>query len=251
MDEKKRKTLLITIFIFICIIASILCLLTHYKPKNDVKPKENTNDKPNNNKPTILITDEELNAIKDKISKYYLFGLKYYDEELSFNESELTNPMLEILYAYVDKKLVGNDIDNYFKDLYNFIPSERKPFVCGLDNEDLLSYDTRKKTYYINEKHTGHGGKIYNYNDLKVISAKQENNIYTVSIVFFYGSNAEGYYLNDSEFNISLDAETENYDDLYKNEFNKLNDFSKIKKYTYTFEKIDDNYYLKGFSKTN
>lgn len=251
MTSKKRNTLLAIIFILILIVGGSLYYLTTYK-FNDKKD----NNKTQNN--TNLISNTEANTIFDIVAAYDLFGLKYTNGEVTFTNSNVTtDSMLEVLYALILEKgeISGNNLDNYFLDLYNFNPVAKKAYICELDNEELLGYDLNENKYYINENHPAHGEKIYEYLDYKIVSAvKDENNLYKLSVVFLYGNNAEGYYINDDEFDVVIDEEdTENinYDELYKKQFKSMNDFKKYKKYTYTFEKVDNSYFLRGFNKTN
>lgn len=256
MDDSRRKTLLITIFIFILITATAILYFTYTK---DVKTVKSNNDSEINNKPTKK-TDEEL--IIEKIKKYNLIALRYYKNDLSFKKSEVTEaisysePMGELLFAYVSDhgSLNREAADKLYKDLFGYAPETMIPYVCPLDNEELLSVDDAKELYYINENHPGHGGRIYDYIDLKIIDTKKTDNLYEVSVAFLYGNNADGFYINDKEIELPTSDEKEyteeDYIKAYKDFFKEKTDFTDVEKYTYTFEKENNNYILKEFKRT-
>lgn len=260
MENTKRKQLLIILFILILLVAGLLCFLI--TRDNDVKKI----DTPKKEAP---VANPDQDIVMEKVLKYKLFGLSYYDEEIDLSTDELIEPKLELLYAYVEDKLSDSDANAYFRDLYGKVPTEHKSYICPLDNKELLSYDEKNETYYINNNHPGHGGRIYDPLDYKVIDFKEDNNIITISVIFLYGNNADGFYTNDQEFISDVDPdingdgeftddEYQEYINKIKEEFKKTNEFDGVKKYVYTFEKVAvDNSYeaqylysLKGFKKS-
>ena len=57
----------------------------------------------------------------------------------------------------------------------------------------------------------------------------------------------DGYYVNDEEFNITIADDKDENVSLYKKAFKNI-DTSKYKKYSFVFEKVKDNFYLKSIS---
>lgn len=256
MDKSKRKNLLVLLFILILIVAGVLMVLSNAKDDKKVSVSDN---KETTNKPK---TDKDI--ILNKIKKYNLMALKYFDKDLTFNKedvSDVTNysePMGELLYLYVaDNGNISNQKANeVYSDIFGYYPETMVAYNCSLDGEELLSVNSEKQEYYINENHPGHGGRISSFADYRIVDYTEEAGKYTISLALLYGNNAEGYYINDTEVLVDIPDE----DDLsetellnkYK-EYLKSADLTNIKKYTYIFEKSgsDNNIVLKEFKRTN
>ena len=86
------------------------------------------------------------------------------------------------------------------------------------------------------------------------IDTKKTDNLYEVSVAFLYGNNADGFYINDKEVELPTSEEKEyteeDYIKAYKNFFKEKTDFTDVEKYTYTFEKENNNFILKEFKRT-
>lgn len=260
MDDKKRERTLVILFIFILIITGILFILIYNGGSKDSKTTKKASSasieqlKPKRVADNVNISSEMQNTVINKIKDNYLFGLKYSDNSLEFSNTDLNNSMLDILYAYIvdNGDLSGDNLNQYFSNLYNFVPNNYLTYKCPTDNIDLLVYDARENKYYINANHPGHGYALYDYIDYRVVGYTEENDTLNVSILFLSGNNAEGYYINDTEIDESAISNFDN-DDIekaYKQYFYSLKDNQSLyKPYIFTFTKVNEDIYLRAFSK--
>lgn len=207
------------------------------------------------------LSKDEISLLINKIDKYELLNLRDTEKKVSFSSDKVTNDMMYSMFYYVaglddsfdnhwDKNTWSfkkTKADEYFSNAFGFTPKDYPNLVCPVENEDLLVYDKANGTFSYNDEHPGHGGPIGGFIDYKVTSSKKENSTYTIDVLFLRGNEMDGYYVNDEEFNITIaDDEDENVS-LYKKAFKDI-DISKYKKYSFVFEKVKDNFYLKSIS---
>lgn len=279
-ENKKGKGLLIGILIAIIILlAGTTCYFAFIKDSDkkegNSKSKEtntnnnnnNNNNIDNNNKPDNTKTEvssDEISAIMKIFDKYSLMEL-IYGEKSSFTKDKVTNIQLNMLETYMISKYSDewqnhfddnsefsfskSEADTYFQNLYGFKPAAYRDVICDNDNEALLYFKGDKFVW--NNDHPGHGGYAVNYIDYYVSDAKVESNLYTLSLIFLYGHEEMGYYINGVSIDDKVSIESEDdYDQItaaYKSYFNKHKDEYKSKAYKFTFEKKNGNYYLKSF----
>lgn len=215
-----------------------------------------------------VIKDKSIDGkVLNKVLKYDFRALVFENDNVTINSKTNLQILLEPLYAYFTNDIITKEeADKFFKDAYNFVPKKYENFICTLDNEPLLIYDEVKQIFYYNEEHPGHGGRTYGYDSYKVIDKSYVGDTYTISMVYYYGSNAEGYYINDVDFNIPEDDEeiheedfdedvdyekiAKEHENKHKEAFEKMTDFSKYPKYTFTFKIINNEPYLTSYKKT-
>jgi hypothetical protein len=229
----------------------------------------NNNNTDNNTKPDNTpkeVTSDEISAIMKKFNKYYLMELIYGDKS-TFTKDKLTDIQLNMLETYMIGKYSDawqehfddnsewsfskSDADTYFQELYGFKPTSYRDVICDNDGEALLYFKGDKFVW--NNDHPGHGGYTVNYLDYYVSDSKVDGSTYTLNLIFLYGHEEMGYYINGVNIDDKVTYESEDdYDKivaLYKSYFNKHKNEYKNKAFKFTFEKKNGNYYLKSFSK--
>lgn len=255
-QKKKLALAIVTLAIIIC--AILFAYLISIKGNRKIKE--------NNEVVKELLIDEK-NAIMDKIKTYKLMALSYDNEEVKF-DNNVSNSMLYLLLHYMISqdetnfnnhftnaekwKISKNDADLYFKNLYNINPLDYTDYICPNDNIALLKYDQNNKEFVYNDEHPGHGDRITDFIDYYIVDAYKQGDMYTLSLLFLYGDQGEGYYVNNEELAIDFAddsyVEPEDYDNAVKNYFQSSHSsFKNTKKYIYKFKKVKDNYYLKEF----
>ena len=127
-------------------------------------------------------------------------------------------------------------------------------FNCGGCGNELYIYDESTNSYIPNPEHLGHGGgfikDIYNI----YFSSKRDKNTYYVTVLKAFSSGGgigcgdTAYYdsLNESNKVIDIEYNMETCELLTNIEQEIQNNKGKLNKYTYTFEKVDDNFILKS-----
>ena len=216
---------------------------------NDIKEDEN----------------EIISNVMKKVKKYYLFELTY-GKTTKFNKDNITDIQLNNLETNMVAKnrdewsdhfedesewsFTKNEADAFFKDVYGFIPTSYRDVICENDNEPLLVYKDNKFVW--NDEHPGHGAYAVDYLDYDVLSVKKDGNLYTLDILFLYGNEEMGYYINGSEINEEFDYSSEDYDEqlskFYKTYFSKHKNEHKNDAYQFTFAKVNGEYYLKSIT---
>lgn len=208
-----------------------------------------------------VLSKDEISLLINKIDKYELLNLRDTEKKVSFSSDKVTNDMMYSMFYYVaglddsfdnhwDKNTWSfkkTKADEYFSNAFGFTPKDYPNLVCPVENENLLVYDKANGTFSYNDEHPGHGGPIGGFIDYKVTSSKKENSTYTIDVLFLRGNEMDGYYVNDEEFNITIDDDEDENVSLYKKAFKDI-DTSKYKKYSFVFEKAKDNFYLKSIS---
>lgn len=274
MEENKTKNrgflLIIFLIIVILLLSAALVYVIFFSGKdNDGNKKTDADTKQNIEEPREL-NKTEISDLMSIIEKYYLRNLSDYYTHKKFT-SEADNGMLDLMYLYVrgmdeeawskhfdEENEWSFDIekaDKYFKDLYGFKVNEYKDIICDLDKIPLVKYDKANNLYVFNDEHPGHGGLSIGFTDYYVLDSNKTDDKYEISILFLYGNEMDGFYVNGKELVIDFDesiVEPEDYVETYKNYFtNNIDKFKSGKKYTYTFEKLNDKYILKEFNIEN
>ena len=285
MKEKKTRILLISLICLVVVlgvVCTILLINNNKKNKNDDKPKSSEkikkddsvlpddNTKPDDTtKPdekdlasNVLTIDEE-RSIMSVIGKYYFRVLSWYGKDHKFTDNKVDGLMGYLLYSYMvsidgDNYIEHFDTnekwtftkqqaDSYFKKAFNMTPKKYEDILCPEDNEVLVIYDDVNEKFIFDDNHPGHGLAPIDYLDYYIASSTKKDNIYTVSIIFLYGNEMDGYYINDQELDLELD-DAEDYAKAYKSYFkNNIKKYLDVPKYTYVFEKSNGNYFIKEF----
>ena len=219
----------------------------------------------------------ELSTVfEEKLDKYNLENVA----KLERNIVDLTNltnkEKVDIAYYGIREKIEnayengidGKLMDDYLKELFGpDFKWKKESILCNLGHEMYL-YNEEKNKYEYNEEHYGHGASGVESYFSKIISIKQSGNLFKVtgvrlwlaysdqgpnSIEDAYDTYNNAWQEINKLFNITvtgiipdgeqsyyyLKTEIENNFDQYKN---------KMATYTYTFEKVDEEYYLIGLS---
>ena len=206
------------------------------------------------------LSKDEISALINRIEKYNLLDLRNTDKKVIVSNN-VTHEMLDAMYSYVASlddsfsehwdestwSFKRDKADEYFNKAFGFIPKEYFDLVCPVDDEPLLIYDKVAGTFTYNDEHPGHGGPIGGFIDYNVTGSQKKDNIYTIDVLFLRGNEADGYYINDEEFNINIEYDSEEGPKIYKQEFKKI-DPLKYPKYSFEFEKVKDNYILKSIT---
>lgn len=206
------------------------------------------------------LSKDEISLLIGKIRKYELLDLSSTDKKVTF-DGNVTNDMLYSMFYYISDlddsfakhwenetawSFSTSKADEYFKDAFGFTPKAYTNLLCPVDDEPLLIYDKNNNLFTYNDEHPGHGGGFSGFIDYIITNSSKEGNIYTIDALFLRGNEMDGYYINNEEFNISLDYEGDG-SSLFKSEFKKINP-SKYTKYSFTFEKVNSSYYLKSIA---
>ncbi|MBR5662857.1 MAG: hypothetical protein IKX00_04305 [Bacilli bacterium] len=233
--------------------------------------KESKDDKQETDNSKKELNNEEISIMK-KVDKYSLMELIYSSNSISFSKDKLLDVQLNMLETFIINKYYDSwkdrydddseisfsksDADNYFQDLYGFKPDNYRDINCSIDDEALFYYKNGK--FIWNKDHPGHGEVTTEYIDYDVVDFDVKDNLYTITLSFVYGHEEMGFYINGESLGdlveYDYDPETESYDKVlnsYKAYFQKHKDEYKKNAYKFTFEKKNNNYYLKSFSKQN
>lgn len=222
---------------------------TKVEKKDDKKEDESTE-----------LSKDEKTLLINKIDKYNLLDLRNTDKKVTITNT-VTNDMMNAMFNYVASlddsfsehwdettwSFKRDKADDYFDNAFGFIPKDYSNLVCPVENEALLIYDKTNKTFTYNDEHPGHGGSVSGFFDYNVTSSKKDGNTYIIEVLFLRGNEADGYYINDEEFNIDADYDEEEGTSVYKKEFKKI-DPTKYPKYSFEFEKLKGNYILKSIT---
>ena len=236
--------------IIIGVIAIIVLALSCYFIYNKYSNKEDHG----NNK----IVDEDKKAQEDLIKvikEYGLDALAYEEKDITFSETP-RNSQLYLAALYFEKDnnkdytFTREEFDDYYEKLYNYKPNSYPNIKCQADKEDLYTYKDNK--YVFNKNHPGHGYYGPGFIDSYITEYLNNDNDYTISVLFLHGSEMEGYSVNEEDL---FDEEKEdilyNEDGLKKYFQENISKFMNKTKYQYTFEKNSGRYILKSFKKVN
>ena len=228
-------------------------------PNKDDNTKKDDNDKSSRNE------SEVISKIMKKIEKYYLLELTY-GKTTNFTKDNITDIQLNNLETNMVAKYEDSwsdhfeneeewsfsksEADTFFKEVYGFVPTSYRDVICDNDGEALLIYKNNKFVW--NDEHPGHGAYAVNYLDYSVLDVKEEGNTYTLDILFIYGNEEMGFYINKNEVSAEEAYDDDDYEAaqsrIYKNYFNKHKNEYKNDGYKFTFEKINGEYYLKSIT---
>lgn len=235
--------------IFIGCIAIIVLGLSCYLIYNKYSDKFDNGD----NKKIVdndkTIQDDLIKIIKE----YGLDALSYEENDVSFNETP-RNSQLYLAAFYFDNinkdydyVFTREELDAFYEKLYGFKPNSYPNIKCQADGEDLYVY--RDNKYFLNKDHPGHGYYGPGFIDSYITDYINNDNDYTISILFLHGSPMEGYSVNDdSLFN---DQDIIDYSDasLIKYFQENISKYMSTTKYQFTFTKNSGRYILKSFKK--
>jgi len=215
-------------------------------------------DEPTNPVDGNELTSEESTALISLIKKYNLLDLRNSTSKVTF-DNVVTNDMLYAMFYYVVDQddsfskhwedetsytFKKNVADEYFKNVFGFTPKTYNDLVCNVDDEVLVYFDKNTGTFTYNDEHPGHGGELSGFIDYKIVDSKKDGETYTIDALFLRGNIADGYYVNDDEFNMAFtDVDEEEELSLYKKEFKKI-DPSKYTKYSFEFKKDNNDFIL-------
>ena len=260
--SKKIKCLIVLILVFVII------LLSYFILKNNVDNVNNSVKKTKEEKKEKIdeVIDENLDEIGKillgKINKYSPDQFDVYGD-ITFDENLSNEQLIAMLYYFwYDKQqdIIDNeDIDNYFKDLYNVKLSEYPDIICPNDNIPLVKYNSNLNIYNQNPEHLGHGSDYVKPIYRKINSIEKKDDNYILSLNKLYSgsilSGENGIYTDALEENkiTSFDKFYNNYGQLNVSELinyydNNYDSFKNLKpQYKYTFKKSENDYYLSKY----
>lgn len=229
---------------------SIISTSTKVDKKDDKKDDE-----------ARALSEDEIASLISKIKKYELLDLRNSEKKVSFNNT-LTNEMMNSMFDYVTGldnsfsehwetettwSFKKSKADEYFNNAFGFTPKEYSNLICPVENEALLIYDKTNGTFTYNDEHPGHGGPATGFIDYKVTDSKKDGELYSIDVLFLRGNEMDGYYINDEEFNIEVPEDEEENVSMYKKAFKNIS-ASKYTRYTFAFEKVNNNFVLKSIA---
>lgn len=256
---ENKKGLCIVVIVALLVILIVIVSISALSMNKSTEQGGNTNnDKIQENvgvkEEVRAINEDEKNDLMNIID-----GLNEIDEnviEVSANNPLSDEIILKIAFAkaaqganFVSLETVNLYANKYFdKDV---VP---KNIPCDLGDLDLYLYDDSMEGFVYNENHLGHGGisrNIFN----KFESGTLKGDVYSITVYKAFSNLTEFYAtklyptLEDAcdGTNLLWDASDEDPDDVdLKSVFDSM-DVSKLKKFTYTFEKKNGNYILKSY----
>lgn len=240
MDQKIKN-------IIIGSLAVLVLGLSCYFIYNKFGSKKENNGNISENEKDIKVTLLEI------IKEYGLDALHYEEDDIEFNETP-KNSQLYLAALYYSNFNKNNDyvmtreeLDDYFDKVYGYKPNSYPNVKCQVEKEDLYIYKDNK--YVFNEEHPGHGYYGNGFLDSYIVDYVNNKNEYTISVLFLYGNEMEGYSVNEDElFKNEDDYKYASSEESLINYFkNNIDNYINGIKYRYTFEKVNGKYILKSF----
>ena len=188
--------------------------------------------------------DSVSEILLNKINEYHLYHI---DENNSYDSSVPTKESLYAMFDYYkEERKVGeykeyklsstitkNQVDTYYKNVYNITLSEYPNYRCWEDGNSLYEYNTNEQAYKFDINKHGHGDYHDAYKAFKLNIEKNSDDSYSITILKMRLT--EGGYLLGNDY-------VENVNDNLDNIVIKNKDY--YPQYKYTFTKTDNNYYL-------
>lgn len=235
--------------IIIGIFATVVLGLSCYFIYNKYSDKDNNDNKIVENDKKVQ--DDLINIIKEN----GLDALAYEEKDIAFTDKP-SNSQLYLAALYFEKINKGKnyvftreELDDYYEKLYGVKPSSYPNIECQTDKEDLYIYKENK--YFVNENHPGHGYYGPGFIDSYITEYLNNDNDYTISILFLHGNEMDGYSVNED--NLFNEENIGDYSDkTLINYFQEnISKFMNTVKYQFTFTKSNGRYILKSFKKVN
>lgn len=238
--------------IIIGIIAITILGLSCYFIYNKYSDKNDKNDNKKIVENEKKIQDDLITVIKEN----GLDALAYEEKDITFSEKP-SNSQLYLAALYFEKINKGKnyvftreELDDYYDKLYGYKPSSYPNIKCQVDNEDLYVYKENK--YFREDNHPGHGYYGPGFIDSYITDYLNNENDYSISVLFLHGSEIEGYNVNDDNlFNENDEISDYSNDSLIKYFQDNISKFMNTVKYQFTFTKSSGRYILKSFKKVN
>lgn len=236
--------------IIIGIIATIVLGLSCYFIYNKYSDKDNNDNKIVESDKKVQ--DDLINIIKDN----GLDALSYEEKDITFTDKP-SNSQLYLAALYFEKINKGKnyvftreELDDYYEKLYGVKPSSYQNIKCQVEQEDLYIYKENK--YFINDNHPGHGYYGPGFIDSYITDYLNNDNDYTISVLFLHGNEMDGYSVNEDNL-FDENEEVNDYSDktLIKYFQENISKFMNTVKYQFTFTKSNGRYILKSFKKVN
>lgn len=260
--------------ILISLLAITVVLLSGFIVYDKIIKKETPKTETKNEK-TVEVTepkeenlDEIAGILVGKLEKY---RVDYYDslENITFNEVS-ENEKLTAAFLYGNNKnqtidLKKADVDDYFQNLFGKTLTTYPDLQCWNGDGILYKFNIETNEYQkdCGDKETchAHGGLDNHPNSIfiKYNNIKKENNNYVITVNKVFGSNlrdSDGYFYADYKYSVKIDGldiyanqsrelettEKINVKNYYESNYEKFKDITP--QYRYTFEKVNDDYYL-------
>ncbi len=236
--------------IIIGIIATIVLGLSCYFIYNKYSDKDNNDNKIVESDKKVQ--DDLINIIKEN----GLDALSYEEKDITFTDKP-SNSQLYLAALYFEKINKGKnyvftreELDDYYEKLYGVKPSSYQNIKCQVEQEDLYIYKENK--YFINDNHPGHGYYGPGFIDSYITDYLNNDNDYTISVLFLHGNEMDGYSVNEDNL-FDENEEVNDYSDktLIKYFQENISKFMNTVKYQFTFTKSNGRYILKSFKKVN
>lgn len=191
---------------------------------------------------------EDLNAISEKliskINEYHLYQL---DETITYDSSEPTKNSLYAMLDYyketrkvdehteykLSSTITKNQVDTYYKEVYNVSLSMYPNYICWEDGNSLYEYDSNEKAYKFDSSKHSHGDYHEAVKAYTLGIEKNSNDSYSITVLKLLLT--EGGYFIGNDY-------VENVNDILDDLVTKNKDY--YPQYKYTFKELNNNYYL-------
>ncbi len=257
MEKEKKQNLLIIIssIILVLLIALTIYLIFFNKKEEYNEPSNHQSDTEN--------IDSVSKELYSKIINYKLYHLTSSEKDTKYGSI----PTQELLYAmytynYTGKNVMKSDVDKYFDEVLNIKLTQYPNYKCWNDDKNLFEYDAKKQAYVEKANEHGHGDYHYTFDIIPLETKKMDTNHYSIIVVPISSEPGIFYIQNDNGENIEYTEKEEDIEKDDKTRFNIVYEYfvkyanshkselnSITPKYQYTFEKINNNYYLREFKK--
>lgn len=260
--EKNNIVIVIVVAFLFLLIAGVIYYFYFSDYEEKEKKKESLYIK--------IIDDSIINELENTIKNNNLYVLARLEKDIDDMNSLESSQKLSMAFPVVSKNIddsltigVTPDlVDEYFKNTFKTTMYWDKTDIYCECSEVLYKYDIESNKYIYNISHKVHDSvNIYPYYS-KVLDVKKKNDIYVITFTYVWdkfdgtkdfanngyasykdANNSENRLFsleNDSTLDLATQMIEQNYDALKSN----------LHKYTYVFEKVDNNYLITSFKFT-
>lgn len=233
-EDNKYIKIIILVLVLICL--AIGAYFLFFTNNNEEKTPEENN------------LEEVAEILINKVNEYHLYNIDENKNIVTYNSV----PTQESLYAMFDyyrtKEKIGDiteyklsssiskeQVDSYFKNVYNLELSDYPDYQCWEDGKALYAYDSNKKVYQFDSNEHGHGDPHDGNKAILLDIEKDPDDTYTITVLKI--NITEGGFLVGNEFFDSIENIEKTVKDNSKYQ-------SYRPQYKYTFKKDNNNYYL-------
>ena len=259
MNKYKRNNtiIVITVAIFLLLVSALIYNF-YFKDYGEYNKGEEK-------KESLYVNIDDENIINELLNTIDVNNLKDIAAfEKNIDNINVLEPIEKINIAYnVIKKDEQNEIDvleldNYFKNAFKTTIYWDKSDIYCSNGEVLYKFDMSTNKYYYNVEHNCENHNEINAIYKNVVSAKKKNDTYIITVNFMWNNSIQpdtiykSYKdaLNQKDVLLVIPSEdgnpsNEDINNFINSNYDDIKD--KLHKYTYVFEKVDDNYLLVSF----